>query len=123
MRLVYFLLFLVTLCPSVVSKATQTPSTTRTEIQVLLKRLQDSGCQFNRNGSWYSGAEAQTHLSKKLDYLERKNMLKSTEDFIKLGASTSSYSGKAYLVKCGNTPAVESKLWLGEQLRILRESK
>ncbi len=123
MRLVYFLLFLVTLCPSVVSKATQTPSTTRTEIQVLLKRLQDSGCQFNRNGSWYSGAEAQTHLSKKLDYLERKNMLKSTEDFIKLGASTSSYSGKAYLVKCGNTHAVESKIWLSEQLKLIRELK
>lgn len=123
MRSFYFLLLLITLTSSIASNATQTPSTTRTEIQALLKKLQDSGCQFNRNGSWYSGAEAQTHLNKKLDYLERKNMLKSTEDFIKLGASSSSYSGKAYLVKCGSTQAIESKIWLSDQLKILRESK
>lgn len=123
MRSIYFLFLLVTLGSSNASKATQTPSTTRNEIQILLKKLQDSGCQFNRNGSWYSGTEAQTHLRKKIDYLERKNMLKSTKDFIKLGASSSSYSGKAYLVKCGATQAVESQIWLTDQLKILRESK
>lgn len=123
MRSIYFLFLLVTLSSSNASKATQTPSTTRNEIQILLKKLQDSGCQFNRNGSWYSGTEAQTHLRKKIDYLERKNMLKSTEDFIKLGASSSSYSGKAYLVKCGATQPIESQIWLTDQLKILRESK
>jgi hypothetical protein len=36
-------------------------------------------------------------------------MLKSTEDFINLGASTSSSTGKPYLFRCGSAQAVESK--------------
>ncbi|MFG6447760.1 DUF5329 domain-containing protein [Roseateles sp. BYS180W] len=95
----------------------------RAETESLLQVLQDSGCQFNRNGSWYSGAEARAHLLKKLGYLEDKGMLKSTEDFINLGASTSSSSGKAYLVKCAESPAVESKVWLHTQLTTLRKSQ
>ena len=101
----------------------QTPITIRTEIDALFKQLQVSGCQFNRNGTWYSGAEAQSHLSKKLSYFENKNMIKSTEDFITHAASTSSASGKAYQVKCGNRPATESKVWLLDQLKILRAPK
>lgn len=98
-----------------------TPITIRAEIDALFKQLQVSGCQFNRNGTWYSGTEAQSHLTNKLHYFENKNMIKSTEDFIQLAASTSSSSGKAYQVKCGNHPATESKVWLLEQLKNQRE--
>lgn len=105
------------------SLATQAPPATRAEINMLFKQLQASGCQFNRNGTWYSGSEAQSHLTKKLEYFENKNMIKNTEDFIAHAASTSSSSGKAYQVKCGNAPATESKVWLLQQLKALRTSK
>lgn len=105
------------------SSASQAPPSTRAEIDALFKKLQVSGCQFNRNGTWYSGAEAQSHLTKKLEYFENKNMIKSTEDFITHAASTSSSSGKAYQVKCGNNPASESRLWLLDQLNSLRTAK
>ena len=108
-----------------VSAALSAPASApaRAEIDALLKALQTSGCQFNRNGSWYSAVEAQAHLTKKLEYLEGKNLVKSAEDFINLGASTSSSSGKPYLVRCGSAPAVESKVWLQSQLTALRPAK
>ena len=110
--------FAVTACLSAPA-----PARARAEIDALLKALQTSGCQFNRNGSWYSAAEAQAHLTKKREYLEGKDLVKSAEDFISLGASTSSSSGKPYLVRCGSEAAIESKAWLQSQLTALRQSK
>jgi hypothetical protein len=92
----------------------------RAEIISLMQRLQASGCQFNRNGSWYSGAEAQAHLQQKLDYLERRELVHGTEEFIAKGASESSMSGKPYLVRCGSAAPVESKAWLNSELLALR---
>jgi len=103
--------------------AAPVPAAVRAEIEALLKALQASGCQFNRNGSWYTGAEAQAHLGKKLEYLEKKDLVKSTEDFINLGASASSSSNKPYLVRCGATQPIESKVWLHTQLTALRQAK
>jgi hypothetical protein len=96
------------------------PAPARAEVDALLTRLQSSGCQFNRNGSWYNGADAKTHLLRKLEYLEKKDLVKSTEQFIELGASSSSSSGKPYMVKCGSAAPVESKAWLGAELKAIR---
>lgn len=96
------------------------PAPARSEVEALLSALEKSGCEFNRNGSWYSGAEAKNHLLRKLDYLEGKNLVQTAEQFIERGASSSSSSGKAYLVRCGNTAAVESRKWLEMQLGVLR---
>ncbi len=95
----------------------------RAEIESLLKKLQDSGCEFNRNGSWFAGDQAKKHLTRKLNYLERKSLIKTSEDFIHLGASASSSSGKPYLVRCGSAQPVESKIWLQDQLKVLRRSE
>lgn len=65
-----------------VANAAPLPATARAEVDALLTRLQSSGCQFNRNGSWHAGAEARAHLLKKLDYLERKNLVQTAEQFI-----------------------------------------
>ena len=92
----------------------------RTEIDLLLGRLQASGCEFNRNGTWYSGADARDHLLLKLEYLENKTTVQSTERFIELAATRSSISGKPYLVRCGSAAPVESRLWLTGQLGIIR---
>lgn len=92
----------------------------RTEIDLLLGRLQASGCEFNRNGAWYSGAEARDHLLRKLEYLEGKTTIQSTEQFIEVAATKSSISGEPYLVRCGSAAPVESRVWLTGQLGIIR---
>jgi len=102
------------------SVAAPTAAPVRAEIETLLTRLQTSGCQFNRNGSWYSGAEAKDHLLRKLAYFEDKTTVQNTEQFIELAATKSSSSGKAYQVRCVGVQAVESKPWLTGQLATLR---
>jgi|GEM_PF-784257 len=98
------------------------PSTARAEIDMLMSSLQISACEFNRNDSWHTASEAKTHLLRKLDYLEGKNAVQSTEQFIELGASKSSLSGQPYLVKCGSAAAIDSKTWLSAQLKAIRAS-
>jgi hypothetical protein len=46
--------------------------------------------------------------------------LQTAEQFIEKAASASSVSGQPYLVKCGSSAPVESKVWLSEELRNLR---
>jgi len=92
------------------------------EIDGLLARLESSRCEFNRNGTWYSAAEAKSHLQRKLRYLEDHDLVNSAEQFIERGASGSSMSGKPYLVRCGDGAPVESGAWLRAQLKSLRAS-
>jgi hypothetical protein len=91
------------------------------EVNLLLGELRASQCRFNRNGTWYDGADAAQHLAKKYDYLRSK--IASTEQFIAKGGSSSSMSGKAYLVQCGDAKAVASGAWLSGHLKALRKSK
>jgi len=115
-------LFTVALTSLVCNLAMAAPTAVpvKAEINLLLTNLQTSGCEFNRNGSWYSGAEAKDHLLRKLEYIEGKNTVQSTEQFIELAASRSSSSGKPYQVKCGNEQPLESQAWLTKQLGIIR---
>lgn len=92
----------------------------RAEVDALLSALERSGCEFNRNGSWYAARDARTHLLRKLEYLEGRAAVHTTEQFIELAASTSSSSGKPYLVRCGKAAPVESRAWLSAQLAVLR---
>lgn len=101
--------------------AAPTPAPVRAEIDALMARLQSSGCEFNRNGAWHGGAQAREHLLRKLDHIEGKTTLRSSEQFIDLAASRSSLSGKAYQVRCPGQPAVESQAWLLQQLKALRQ--
>lgn len=104
---------------AICAAAAPLPPAARTEVDALLSRLQASGCQFNRNGSWHAGAEARGHLQKKLDYLVGKGLVQTAEQFIERGAS-SSMSGKPYLVRCGSQAPVESAQWLKAELQQLR---
>ena len=108
---------------SLIAQAGSLPASARAEIESVLAALKSSGCQFNRNGTWYSGTDAQAHLTKKLVYLADKNLIKSAEEFIDKAATTSVASGKPYQVRCGTTPAVDSKAWLEGQLKALRAAK
>ena len=116
MRLIFIILLLV--AHPLWAAPAETPA--RAEINVLLERLQSSGCQFNRNGTWYTAPEAKAHLLKKLEYLEKRGSVRSTEQFIDVAASKSSVSGKPYQVMCGNAAPVESRAWLIEELKAVR---
>ena len=114
------LLSLLTCCVAIAAIAAPLSPATRAEIDGLLARLVASGCEFNRNGSWYTAAEAKSHLSQKLKYLEDRGMVQTTEQFIEMAATSSSKSDQPYLVKCGNSAPVQSGQWLRLELKDVR---
>lgn len=95
----------------------------KTEIDHLLAYLERSGCEFSRNGSWYDAAKARAHLDEKYQYLVKKGMVSSAEDFIGRAASESSVTGKAYQVRCAGAAPVPSALWLKSELTRYRAGK
>lgn len=103
--------------------ADPTPVPVRAEIDAMLNRLEASHCQFLRNGSWHDGSRAKSHLLDKLAYIEKRGVVQSSEQFIELAASRSSLSGRPYQVRCDGQAAVESRHWLGEQLKAIRGAK
>ncbi len=117
-----FFAFLFALVVAAAGGATDLPPAARAEIDALLSRLEASNCTFNRNGTWYSPAEASAHLLRKLKYLDDKGAVQSAEQFIELAASRSSVTGQPYLVKCGSVAPIRSRAWLLAQLHVLRSS-
>lgn len=93
------------------------------EIDEILDGLLQSGCEFNRNGIWHTGAEAKKHLLQKLDYIRMRTRVQTAEEFIRLAASNSSTSGKPYLVRCQGKTPVESQEWLLSKLKSLRDTR
>jgi len=96
--------------------------TASSEIGQLFKSLETSGCEFNRNGTWYNSQKASEHLRRKYGYLLKKGLVTSTESFIDLATSKSSLSGKPYLVRCGQSTPVLSKSWFLVKLSELRKT-
>ena len=92
------------------------PEVAQTEINYLLGFIEQSGCQFYRNGSWYDSKRAQEHLRSKYDFMVARDLIKTAEDFIEQAATRSSMSGIAYALKCSSAPVVASGLWLREVL-------
>lgn len=103
------------------SIAAPTPAPVRAEILALVDKIQSSGCQFERNGTWHGAAEARAHLMRKLDYVENsRKTIARTEQFIEQEASSSSISGKPYRIKCGGGEPQRSGDWLNRELTALR---
>lgn len=92
------------------------------EIEHLIGHLKNSGCQFQRNGSWYDSAKAAEHLRGKYDYLLRKGWVVTAEDFINRAATESSMSHKPYQVRCAGKDAEASAPWLKAELKRYRSS-
>lgn len=99
------------------------PAATQREISGLFSTLEHSGCRFNRNGTWYDAGKAREHLQRKYDYLLRRDAIRSTESFIDLAASKSSMTGRAYLVQCPGTAAVDSATWFRRALARVRTAR
>jgi len=114
------LLVALMLATSSLALGNEPDAKTKKEIAHLISHLASSGCQFNRNGSWYDASRAVSHLNRKYEYLLKNDLVPNTEAFIERAASESSWSGKPYLVKCGNQPEVESAAWFREALAKFR---
>ena len=113
------LLLLLALMMAVPAGAAPPPAAVR-EIEGLIAALGASGCDFQRNGSWYPAKKAEQHLRRKYDYLRERDKVATAEQFIALAGTRSSMSGRAYSVRCPGKPVVDSAAWLQGRLRALR---
>lgn len=115
--------FLALSVPSVTMSGELSPST-KSEIAHLLDCVEKSGCQFNRNGTWYKDTKAiREHAELKLHYFMDRGRVNSTEDFIKWAGSKSEISGKAYLVRCGDGSPMPTAQWLKEEVERYRKGR
>ncbi len=87
------------------------------EVKYLLGFIGQSGCEFNRNGSWADSKAAQAHVQTKFEYLLQRDKIATALDFIEKAASESSLTGTPYQVKCGKAAAILSRAWLSEELK------
>jgi hypothetical protein len=98
------------------------PAVAQSEINYLLGFVERSGCRFFRNGIGYDSQQAQAHLRSKYDYLAKRDLMQTAEDFIERVATKSSLSGMAYSIQCNGAPVVTSNQWLREALAHYRAS-
>ena len=98
----------------------QPPTSVLVEIHFLLGYVEGSGCEFNRNGTWYDSRAAQMHLRDKFNYLAAGNLTDTTEAFIENAATQSSLTGQAYTVRCAGGATMTSNRWLRDELARLR---
>ncbi len=106
-------------CIAIPASAEPPPETLR-EMDRLVDALRDSNCEFQRNGRWYDGGRAATHLRRKQAWLIERDLISSSEQFIERAGTRSSLSGRAYQVRCPGTEPMPSARWLNEALESLR---
>lgn len=99
------------------------PPAARQEIAHLIAHLNASGCSFQRNGRWHDATEAAKHIGRKYDYLLKRDLVASSEEFIARAASESSLSSKPYQVRCGDHAPVASAAWLKAELTRYRTTR
>ena len=88
------------------------------EISHLLLYVQNTECEYDRNGTIYTGEEAAEHIQTKYDYF--KNRINTAERFIELSATKSTMSGRQYTVQCRGLEKLTSKDWLLKELESYR---
>lgn len=97
--------------------ATAAPSSiAQAGIDCLLDFVEHSGCEFNRNGTWYDSKGARAHLQAKYEILKARHRVKTAEDFIESAATRSSVSVSPYRVRCSGDEAIASSQWLRSAL-------
>jgi hypothetical protein len=93
--------------------------TAHDEIDHLRAYLYGASCRFVRNGTEYDTTQAVAHVDQKARSLGSR--IHSAEDWIENAASSSSLSGKPYLVRCGGAADVEAGPWFRDELKRWRE--
>jgi hypothetical protein len=92
------------------------PPAAEVEINHLLGLIENSGCEFFRNGTWYDAQRAAAHLRAKYEALTANGQIESAEDFIDKAAGSSSMSGQAYLIRCGGGAPMTTRQWFSAAL-------
>jgi len=93
------------------------PPRAEQEIAQLLDFIGTAACEFERNGSTYTPAEARSHIE--LKYRNTRRYIDTTEDFIRYAATKSSFSGRAYKIRCGDSEQATAT-WLQQALKRIR---
>jgi hypothetical protein len=87
-------------------------------INYLLNYIANSKAMFIRNGTSHTPAEAVDHIKAKYEHF--KNQIKTPEDFIRLAASKSLMTGKAYIVRTPDGAEMLLDAWLAQALEAHR---
>ena len=87
------------------------------EIDHLLETVAGSGCIFIRNGKEHNAEAARDHLA--LKRRKGKRYYSNTEEFIEKLASSSSWSGKPYRIRCGDDEVLAAT-WFTDTLSAYR---
>lgn len=119
-RAMWGLPWLLAACAPVLAQSQAPDARADAEIRALITSLGQSGCRFQRNGSWYEATQAQAHLQRKYDYARRKQLAGDAEAFIEQAASRSSFSGRPYRVACPGQAEVDAGTWFRARLASLR---
>jgi hypothetical protein len=119
LRLITGAVLMLGLTLALVTRA-EPPTNVQIEVNFLLGYIDGSACEFYRNGTWRDSKAAQEHLRDKYQYLVERNQIKTTEDFIEMAATKSSFSGQPYMVSCNGGATVTSNQWLHDELVRLR---
>jgi hypothetical protein len=90
------------------------------EIDYLLDTVAASGCIFIRNGSEHDAVSARGHLN--LKRRRGKRYFSSADEFIDRLASSSSWSGKPYHIRCGEEEQL-AKEWFTAVLEDYRSTQ
>jgi len=93
------------------------------KIALLIESVKDTpeGTRFIRNGQAYSAADAASHLT--LKYSNTNSRVATAEEFIRQVASSSSMSGKEYLIRYPDGITLTAAAFFMEKLRALENEK
>jgi hypothetical protein len=100
--------------------AAAAPAAPQVEVEYLLNTIARSGCEFNRNGTWFDSQRASAHLRDKYNGLVALRRFVSTLEFIEDAATKSSVTGRPYLIRCAGREPVPTNQWLREALERYR---
>ncbi len=90
------------------------------KIEKLISSFRDiDGAKFIRNAQEHTVDKAITHLTNKWE--RRKTQIKTAQDFIAIVASSSSTTGKGYVIRYSDGSEITSEEWFRKQLEIIEK--
>lgn len=112
---------LLLLCFLLGTPAVADDATMNAEIDYLLNTVASSDCTFIRNGKEHGPEAARDHLN--LKRRKGKRYFSTTEEFIERLATSSSWSGKPYHIRCGDGEPQLAKAWFEKILSEYRNAE
>ena len=92
-----------------------------TEIDYILNAVAASNCVFIRNGKEHGPEAAKEHLN--LKRRRGKRYFSTADEFIENLASSSSWSGKPYYIRCGEEEQQRAEDWFSAVLAAYRSAR